>query len=227
MHYIYTCCCLSVYNSIVFYADIPFVKLEDAYRLVLCHLKGLKVDILREESAAFFSTVKKGAEDNVEEYLNAWAQCNIIPMFKYRNKKAFSACNYRPDFLWMLPDLTVMLECDEHAHDSYNRDSEVQRMHTLNDMALQEGFARVVFVRFNPSLKGLSQAFKFTTLQIVLSRLFSGKEYKTDVHQSSAVYLFYPDAPQVWCPVNGLLPPNKRPRSDTPSEVIHCSTPRI
>jgi len=93
-----------------------------------------------EESTALLSTVKKGPEDSVEEHLTTWAQCNLIPMFTCRNKKTFSACNYRPDSLWTLPDMAVMLECDQYAHENYNRDSEAQRMQTLQDVALQEGF---------------------------------------------------------------------------------------
>jgi hypothetical protein len=111
--------------------DTLFGDTEDAYRVVLCHLNGPKADNFREEATTLFSTVKKSLEDSVEEHLTAWAQCDLIPMFTSRNNKGFSACNYCPDFLWMLPNLAVMLECDQYAHESYNRESETQRMQTL------------------------------------------------------------------------------------------------
>jgi hypothetical protein len=108
---------------ISFFADIPFVELGDAYRLVLCCLKGPTADKMREESEALFTVVKMGSEDSVEEHLTAWAQHELIPMFTCRNKKAFPACNYRPDFTWLLPGLAVMLECDLDAHSNYDKDS--------------------------------------------------------------------------------------------------------
>lgn len=211
-------CSMHIPDSIfmAYDTDIPFAQLEDVYWIVLSHLKGSKADTMREESTALFSYVRKGTEDRVEEHLTAWAQCNLIPMFTCRDRKAFSKCSYRPDFLWTLPHLAVMLECDLRAHANYDKEKEVQRMQALQSTALQEGYNRVAFIRFNPSLKGLTQAFKFTTLQLVLSRIFSSESCdKPAEPQCSSVYLFYPGVPHVWSPVDGLLP-KKRSRTSDP-----------
>jgi hypothetical protein len=94
-------------------------------------------------------------------------------------------------------------------------------MQTLQDVASKEGFGRVAFVRFTPSLKGFSQAFKYKTLEIILYKLFSSGGHgagDTDTSPLSSVYLFYPGAPHVWYPVGGspgILSSNKRTRQST------------
>jgi hypothetical protein len=187
---------------------MPFAGVAGLYDLVIHHLKCSKVNKLQEESGLVFSSgVKQGIEDDLEAHLLAWAQCNFIPMFTYRNKKAFEGCNFRPDIVWTLPDLNVILECNKYAHENYNKESEYERTQELINAPSRNGLNQVVFIRFNPSLPGSTSQFKFATLLSVLIGVFvKTQEYvATD---RSVIYLFYPEKVSVWYPAFVFKPVN-------------------
>ncbi len=127
----------------------------------------------------------------------AWARCSLIPMYSSRNKKAFEGCNFRPDIVWELPDITVMLECDQDAHRDYNKDKEVERMEDL--MAAARGNA--VMIRFNPNLAGATMPFKYTTLMVILADVFMKKQEYIGTGRA-LIYLFYSKKNLVWYPAS-------------------------
>ncbi len=133
------------------------------------------------------------------EHLMAWARCSLIPMYSSRNKKAFEGCNFRPDIVWELPDITVMLECDQDAHRDYDKDKETERMEDL--MAAARG--KAVMIRFNPSLAGTTMPFKYTTLMVILADVFLRKD-KYTVTGMSLIYVLYPNKPFIWYPASSL-----------------------
>lgn len=58
---------------------------------------------------------------------------------------------YRPDFLFDCGTYFVVLECDEDAHNSYDKDCEIVRM---NNITMSIGLP-TKFIRYNPDLKGV------------------------------------------------------------------------
>lgn len=173
--------------------DVPFAKTEDIYQLCLHHLKGSMANQMREGSSIVFVRGLKNQrdeEDEMAEHLLAWAQCGFIPMFSSRNTKVFEDCIFRPDVTWTLADIVVMLECDQHAHSSYNREEERQRTQYLMDAASKNN-QLTVMIRFNPSLPGTTKAMKFATLLAVLINVFSKKKEYIGTSKS-LIYLFYP-----------------------------------
>lgn len=193
---------------------VPFANIEAMYSLVIHHLKGSTADKMREESNIVFSRgVKQGCEDEMAEHLLAWAQCNFIPMFSNRNQKVFDGCNFRPDFVWCLPEISVILECDKHAHDNIDKQKESDRMHDIMQAC---GFSQTVFIRFNPSLRGSTTQLKFATLQSVLLDVFAKKD-EYIATKGHLVYLFYPDVPSIWYPPLTLAG-TKHPRDQVEEE---------
>jgi hypothetical protein len=197
-------------------ADVPFAKLEDVYNLVIHHLKGPTANKLREESNVVFARgVRQGVEDEMVENLLAWAQCSFIPLFSSRNKKIFEGCSFRPDIVWDLSDICVMLECDQYAHRDYNKEREVERMQDLMKAATKEGSSQAVLIRFNPSLPGSTIQLKHATLLAVLMNVFS-KKHEYVGTDKALIYLFYPDKMNLWYPAETLagVVGNKRARDE-------------
>lgn len=203
-------------------ADVPFARLDEVYNMVIHHLKGPKANQMREESNTIFCrTALQFTEDDMAAHLTAWSQCGFIPAFTSRNKKAFEGCTFRPDFAWKIPDLVVMLECDENAHTSYDKDKEYQRMMDLMDHAGQKRKApedgsissktSVVFIRINPSLPGVNSQLKHTMLLKLLMSVFDmDKTYVCN--QRVLVHMFYPNAPHIWhtkCPAPSVAYSNE------------------
>jgi hypothetical protein len=58
---------------------------------------------------------------------------------------------YRPDFLFDCGTYFVVLECDEDAHNSYDKDCEIVRM---NNITMSIGLP-TKFIRYNPDLSGI------------------------------------------------------------------------
>jgi hypothetical protein len=181
--------------------------MEDLFNLACYHMKGEKADELRKGIGLVHpSIVNPSHEKELLEYLVAWAECGKIPMFTSHNRKAFEGCTYRPDVVWDLIDITVMLECDHEAHRNYDRELEFTRMQELLEAASRHGLSSVhtshttpdvVFIRFNPSLPGTTSKFKHTKLLFLLADVFAkSKEYVQG--GKTVIHLFYPEAPHVW-----------------------------
>ncbi len=195
---------------------VPFAKAEDIYNLCIHYLKGPMADRMREESGVVFAKgVKQTHEEKMQEHLLAWAQCNLIPLFTSKNQKVSEMCNSRPDIVWTLPDIQVMLECDAHAHQDYDKQQEMSRMQELFHTATTQ----IVFIRFNPSLQGSTTELKFATLLAVLMNVFAKKQEYIGTGKS-LIYLFYPEKMNVWYPASNLqaLVSSKRPKHNHNNE---------
>ena len=161
-------------------------------------------DKMREESDIHFvKGLRKGLEDDMVEHLLAWAQCQLIPMYTSRNKRVFESCSFRPDIVWSLLDVCIMLECDAYAHDNYDKKKELDRMQELMDTAAAEGFRHTVLIRFNPSLQGTTSHFKFASLLVALMNVFARKPEYIGAGRA-VIHLFYPDIARVWYPAEAL-----------------------
>ncbi len=117
-------------NSVL--ADVPFASIVVVMHTVHYCLKGPKADEIRSAcNISLPNMLKPTPEKEMVEYLVAWAQCNFIPSFTSHNKRAFQDCSFRPDVVWDLASLIVILECDQDAHREYNKQQESDRMQEL------------------------------------------------------------------------------------------------
>jgi hypothetical protein len=182
-------------------AEAPFAGIEAVMHAVLHCLKGRKAGEMREiMGMPHIDILRPTHEKEMVEYLVAWSQCNLIPAFTSHNKKVFQDCKFRPDVMWNLADPIVILECDQDAHKGYDRNQEFERMQVLIHSAQNTELLRndsdsknVVFIRFNPSLRGTNSKLKHATLLSVLFNVFARKYTGKNV-----IRLFYPDAPHIW-----------------------------
>jgi hypothetical protein len=197
--------CLTFY----FFTEVPFARIGGIFDLAVRHLQSSAFDEIRKSAElCFLQDRQKHSEKDTLEHLQAWAYCDFIPAFGTHDERVFRQCIYRPDFTWVFPDLVVILECDENAHTSYDRDKEYQRMLDLMDCAgkkrkasgddcITSSETSVVFIRFNPSLPGFSSQLKYTMLCKLLMSVFARD--KTYVHNERVlVHMFYPKSPHIW-----------------------------
>lgn len=193
-------------------ADVPFARLKEVYNVVIHHLKGPKANQMREESnVVFCRAALKFSEDKMADHLTAWSQVGFIPAFTSRNKRVFEGCIFRPDFVWKLQDMCVMLECDEDAHRDYDKQMELERMQALMQACSSQ---YIVLIRFNPTLPGSTSELKFATLLTVLLHV-SSKNPKYVGGGKAVIHLFYPEeAMKIWFPDAAMmdLVGTKRPR---------------
>lgn len=82
-----------------------------------------------------------------EEKILAFLKANQL-QYIYNDEKVKEGCSlYRPDFVFDNETFMVVLEIDEHQHESYSKNCELARMVQL----FQDfGGIPVVFIRFNP-----------------------------------------------------------------------------
>jgi hypothetical protein len=90
---------------------------------------------------------------------------------------------YRPDFLFKSTSYYIILECDENAHNSYDKDCEMVRMNNIS-MSLD---LPVKFIRYNPDLKGVKTKNKHEALIDVLNT-YLNLDVLDDI---SPLYMFY------------------------------------
>lgn len=58
---------------------------------------------------------------------------------------------YRPDFLITTSYGHIILEIDEHQHETYDKSKEISRMYTIyNDIFITQPDSQVLFIRYNP-----------------------------------------------------------------------------
>ena len=206
---------------------VRFVDVHEAYETVVNCLRGPKVTELQAAAGFSFSNQPHVPHEyNMVLHIISWAQCKFIPMFTTRNRKVFAECSFRPDVAWEFPEICVMVECDEDAHKTYNKDHELIRMSSLLNAAEEKNIAHIVFIRFNPTLQGSTTQFKFSTLLSTLMNVFAKKNEYTECTKS-IIYLFYPGEQHVWYLVDTLekLLSNKHPRpaDTTDGNATACS----
>lgn len=118
-------------------------------------------------------------ENRVKELLDNY---NI----NYINNKEFNndcCLKYRPDFLIDCITYYLVIECDENAHNGYEKECELIRM---NNISIGLGLP-TKFIRYNPDKYGISQELKEKTLIETIGK-YTGLEYINDIEP---VYLFY------------------------------------
>ena len=196
--------------------------------MVLFHLVGGIAKQMREESGMIWADVaRRTPEDDMAEHLLAWAKCEFIPLFTSRNAKVFEGCSFRPDFVWDIPGICVILECDIYAHANYNKQQELERMHELIE-ASRIAYEPTFFIRFNPSQPRSTPQLKFSMLLSVLVNVFGKRQESVELGKS-VIYLFYPERANIWYPFGtssgDRLLINKRPRpaDTTDGNATACS----
>ncbi|KAI9243368.1 hypothetical protein BDA99DRAFT_544490 [Phascolomyces articulosus] len=71
--------------------------------------------------------------------------------------------NYRPDFIYITPNKTYLLEVDEHSHTAYDNSCELSRINTLISTLLTEDHMHYVHViRSNPDPSNTHRARQIT-----------------------------------------------------------------
>jgi hypothetical protein len=75
--------------------------------------------------------------------------------FSYRDQTLPCSPNRRrPDFVYVLEDRIVTVECDENCHRHYNRECEIAR---ITELMEQCHATPLILIRFNPTQRGLPQ----------------------------------------------------------------------
>jgi hypothetical protein len=102
------------------------------------------------------------------------------------NKQINNDCclKYRPDFLLDCGTYFVVLEVDEDAHSSYDKDCEIVRM---NNISTGLGLP-TLFIRYNPDLPGVKCKKKHRILIETLTKCLSFEL----LEDPTPIYLFYP-----------------------------------
>ena len=124
-------------------------------------------------------TKRKTKENSVRDHLAKLG----IGFIQDKQISGQSCVKYRPDFLIEQASYFVIIECDEHAHDSYARECEVVRM---NNITLALGLP-VKWIRYNPDLKGVRTKEKLKVLGDTVTE-FLNCDFLNDL---DVVYLFY------------------------------------
>lgn len=122
---------------------------------------------------------KKTKEEDVKNLL-------IENNFNFiHDKKIINDCcfKYRPDFLFDCNTYFIVLEVDEDAHDSYDKECEIIRM---NNISIGLGLP-CKFIRYNPDNKN----FKKKEKQEKLIEILNENLYKEMLDDIEVVYLFY------------------------------------
>jgi hypothetical protein len=111
--------------------------------------------------------------------------------FIYNKITSPNGSRYRPDFTIKANFGYVIVEVDEHQHDTYDPDQELYRMQTIyNDVQLIDKNKQVLFIRYNPDYKGknLSQKQREQRLCNLVKYWILQPDLKTDL---GVMYLFY------------------------------------
>lgn len=106
--------------------------------------------------------------------------------FKFTSDKTFinDCClRYRPDFLFDCGSYYLIVECDEDAHNQYDKECEIIRM---NNISSGLGLP-TKFIRYNPDNKEFNKKHKENVLVNTIKENID-KEFIEDL---LPIYLFY------------------------------------
>jgi hypothetical protein len=82
----------------------------------------------------------------------------------------------------------LAIECDEFAHRSYDEQDEKSRYHVI----MMKHGGKMVFIRFNPDLKGTSLEFKLSSLIQEMHKQIARTERGENSELLEVIYLLYP-----------------------------------
>ena len=135
-----------------------------------CATEGCDVIITKSEYCASCDTSRKRNTRVRENKLANFLRDNIDIPWTAWNKQLIGSreCggSKRPDFVWLLPHLAIVTECDENQHDDRCLAGERQRMF---DIFNTYGGIHIIYLRFNPD------AFKVdgTTRRVSMERRYA------------------------------------------------------
>jgi len=118
-----------------------------------------------------------------EDIVKALLQKNSYTFIHDKQIANDSCIRNRPDFLFDCHTYYVILECDEDAHKSYEKECEFVRMNNISYVLNKP----TLFIRYNPDLKQVKRKEKHETLLKTLDRCL----YKECIPQNEPIYLFY------------------------------------
>jgi hypothetical protein len=136
-----------------------------------------------------YKTKKKQHEFNTMEFL---LEQEDLKFFSQMNTKIACAPNAdRPDFVWVLQDRVIILECDEQSHKySGSETCEREREYRIADALKGEG-KFVIMIRFNPDQKNVSPWKQFENLGKTLRECFATDDCRHAVDGILRKYLGY------------------------------------
>jgi hypothetical protein len=120
-------------------------------KLTTTRLKRSECSVCRRFRAGDMPIKQK--ESALKKYLDSAIETGCIPSYTTHDKAIAlgldATCygNTRPDFVWVLPDRFVIVECDENQHAGMQYSCERRRELQICNVA---GKLPVVFIRFNP-----------------------------------------------------------------------------
>ena len=161
-------------------------KRSKAYREANCKCRSCGIFITTSKTDYLCSYCNPGSskrqrtkEIKIKEFLES-NSINFI-----NNKQFENGCclKYRPDFVIDCVTYYLIIEVDENAHSSYDKECEIIRM---NNISSGIGLP-VKFIRYNPDKKGIKSIIKQKELLEVVQANMN-KEFMEDL---SVVYLFY------------------------------------
>jgi sugar-specific transcriptional regulator TrmB len=128
-------------------------------------------------------------ENTVAQFL---LQDEALAHWSYRDRKLPCATSRRrPDFCYVLPDRTVILEVDESEHCYNTPECENRRMTEIQDDAPPGTY--IVIVRFNPNPKRGDVWSAFETLAAKLKHAFVTDDVKYEPDGIHRIYINYSD----------------------------------
>jgi hypothetical protein len=125
---------------------------------------------------------QKTRENRVKQLLE---ENNYIFIYDKSVRNNDCCFRYRPDFLFDCGTYFLVLECDEDAHSSYDKECEIIRM---NNISISLGLP-TKFIRYNPDLKGIAPKNKHSKLVETLNKYIN----LGFLDNPEPIYLFYPE----------------------------------
>ena len=178
-------------------------------KLYICH--GCKMSTIKRigDKCKSCNKGKTRRENSFEKYLREQADTGTIPMSNSWNcidkERDMDQCSnaYRPDFTYASEEkgLVVIVEFDEHQHESYEENCELNRMLVLNHGFMTSRAACIRWIRYNPDGFNVNgrrirvyakdrKAYFIKKLQVALSNV----DYS---HKIEIEYLFYNKTPEM------------------------------
>ena len=145
------CClleCDNEYNHII--DTIKYCNLHipsDKYTMVVKRL--CKYCDIKEEASYICKDCKK-IQNKKEWAIVRYLRKSIDTIFEYNSSKMLQGCSKkRPDIYFELPQHCVIVEIDEHQHNTYEDSCECSR---INEIVNGIGGKSVIIIRYNPDI---------------------------------------------------------------------------